>query len=134
MEIALNYWTLSAGILSGLLIFVHIFGGGPEIHNPMLESDLPQSIKSVWSVVWHAITLLLILGTIVLVYAALYPGQINSAVVLICAMYFGFALLFVAYGIVQLGSVIIMPQWIAFGLIALLAGIGLRGNGVIMLG
>ena len=59
MEGGMNYWILATSGLTFLTMGVHVFAGGPEVHKPMLRSELPRGIKAVVSVIWHGITAIL---------------------------------------------------------------------------
>jgi len=122
----MNYWIIAAGLVSGLTVVAHIFGGGPEILQPMLQSELSLYLKTVWRVVWHGISAILIIGTAGLIYGGIRPEKSKAAVALISVQYVGFSVLFLYYGITELGALWPMPQWMSFTLMPVLAGIGLR--------
>ena len=122
----MDYWNLTAAGLSLVLVGAHVIGGGKDVHEPMLGSDMGKVLKAYTSILWHAVTVVLIIGTLALLGAAM--GEAKFAWVIV-AQYLGFAGLFLFYGIVRLKSIWIMPQWIAFILIAALAGIG-AGSGI----
>jgi len=119
----MNYWILAATALSALLLVAHVFGGGKEVHVPMLESGLNRLLKAYTSVIWHAITAILAIGTGALLWAAL--GRGSGMALVIALQYLAFVGLFLAYGISRLKSVWVMPQWTAFLLISTLTGVGL---------
>ena len=119
----MNYWILAASALSALLVVAHVFGGGKEVHVPMLKSDLSRLLKAYTSVIWHAITAILAIGTVALLWAAL--GAEKGMAMIIAFQYLAFVGLFLAYGILRLKSIWIMPQWTAFLMISVLTGVGL---------
>ncbi len=123
----MNYWLLSAGITALLLDLVHIFLGGREIHRPMVAAHWPEPAKAIWSVVWHAVTALIALGGVALIVAAVLPDQALALAALPIALFLAFAGLFIGYGLIRLGTVRILPQWIAFLGISALGLIGLAG-------
>ncbi len=122
----MNKLILSAGMLSVLTLFAHVFGGGPEIHAPVLESDLPLELKAVLSVIWHAVTVVLVINSVALFLAAKSKGGEKMLVLLVSGQYLAFAALFVFYGITHLGTLLPMPQWGVFLLMPALALTGLR--------
>jgi len=122
----MNKLVLSAGMLSVLTLFAHIFGGGPEIHVPVLESDLPLELKTILSVVWHAVTAVLVINSVALFLAARSKSVEKMLVLFVSSQYLVFAALFVFYGITHLGTLIPMPQWSVFLLMPALALAGLR--------
>ena len=121
----MNVWLALAALFSLITCGVHVFAGGPEIHNPMLQSSLHPVVKGVWSVVWHAGTAIIFLNA-----AAFLIAAQNPASALVISLYpilisLAFTVLFLFYGVKRLGSVWPMPQWTAFALIAALAVAGL---------
>ncbi len=122
----MNKLILSAGILSVLILFAHIFDGGPKIHAPVLESDLSRALKAVLSVVWHAVTAVLAINSVALFLAAKSKGAEKMLVVFVSIQYLAFAALFIFYGITHLGTLLSMPQWGVFLLMPALALAGLR--------
>jgi hypothetical protein len=127
MEDHMNVWLLSSGIAALLLDLVHIFPGGREIHRPMVASHWPEPAKAIWSVVWHAITALLAFGGIALIVAAVLPDYALAIAALPIALFLAFAALFIAYGLIRLGTVRVLPHWVAF---LAISGLGLIGLAV----
>lgn len=122
----INYWLLASGALAFVTTAVHVLAGGPEVLDPVRESALDPVVISVVSVIWHAITLFLSLTGCVLLRAAFRSdaGQVH----LVSLLQVGFAGLFVYYGLTDLGTLWLMPQWTIFLLIPLVSEIGLRRN------
>lgn len=110
-----------AATLSALTCAVHIVYGGAKVHRPVLTSNAPRLAQGVISVVWHGITALLLLNAVALLYAAQDPGRAKPMALLIAAQYFAAAALSFIYGILGFGSVLVMPHWTAFLVMALLA-------------
>jgi len=121
----MNKLVLSAGMLSVLTLFAHVFAGGPEIHVPVLESDLPLELKAIFSVVWHAVTAVLVINSAALFLAAGSKSIEKILVLFVSSQYLVFAALFVFYGITHLGTLLPMPQWSVFLLMPALALAGL---------
>jgi len=121
----MNIAIAAAAALSLLTLIAHVFGGGPEIMTPVLASELTLYLKAIMLVIWHAITIILIVNSLALAYAAIKPDQRQALVTIISAQYVLWGALFVYYGLSMLGSLWPMPQWIAFFLIPALAIFGL---------
>ncbi|MDP3196813.1 hypothetical protein [Tabrizicola sp.] len=121
----MNVWLLAAGVAALVLDLVHIFPGGREIHRPMVAAHWPEPAKAVWSVVWHAATAFMALGGLALIAAGLFPDQALAIAALPVALFLSTAILFLFYGIKRLGTVWILPQWVAFLGISALAVAGL---------
>ncbi len=122
----MNKWILAAAALSGLTVVAHVFGGGPEFHGPLLESELSDHVKAGFSIIWHFTTLAMTINTALLIFGARNPTGGRAVVWGVIAQYFAFALLFLFYGLTRLGNMTELPQWTAFLLMAILAGIGLK--------
>lgn len=101
-----------AAVLMFITVFVHIFMGGPEIYYPMLAIVDPDLLHAFVSVLWHAVTVVLICITGALVYLSYRPNQ--ALAVTVSAIQIGFAGLFIYYGLTELGSLSPMPQWSIF--------------------
>lgn len=125
MTKAFNKTLAAAGFLTIAYCGVHVFAGGPEVHEPALASDLPPLVKGVFSVVWHTITAFMLLNGLALAWLALRSDQ-TALGWLVIAQFTAFGGMFIAYGLARFGDLITMPQWTGFWLIAGLAAWGLR--------
>ncbi|SFK24844.1 hypothetical protein SAMN04488518_103243 [Pseudovibrio ascidiaceicola] len=125
----MNKWLFASGILSLLLMLVHVFLGGPEIHDPVLGSTLNPRVIAVLSVVWHGITVVMLVNGVLLLAAAYRPYLVIGVVWVVIGQYGGFALLFIFYGLSHLGNLMAMPQWVAFTIIAGCVAMGMRRAG-----
>lgn len=114
----------SAALVSGLTLIAHFFGGGPEYHTTAWLSDMSIDQKTIYSLLWHAITALLLVNTVALVIAARGVYQ-RPLVLLVVAQYLAIGGLFIFFGLQNLGTIWQQPQWIAFTLISALAMFGL---------
>lgn len=118
----MSKWIVAAAGLMAVTVVAHVFGGGPEVNDIVSASSLPQTVRSLSSVVWHGITLMLVLATLALAYLARHE---NFALeVFLAAWQLGVAALFIGYGLTQLGTLWLMPQWIVFIAIPLLTYVG----------
>ena len=103
---------LVAALLMFITAGIHVFAGGPEIMTPIRKSDLSKPVKAVSDVIWHAITVILLVMAVGLAWLAFAPNL--PLLWMICALQIGFAGLFIVYGIRQLGNLRQMPQWLVF--------------------
>lgn len=101
-----------------LTTLVHAFVGGPEVYAPVRISALDPLTRSVTSVVWHVVTAQLALLAVGLYWVSAHRNPALEA--MIGAMQLSFVVLFIGYGLGDLGSLWMMPQWTIF-----LAGLGL---------
>lgn len=111
-----NSPVLFAGLMTALTFLVHVFVGGPELYAPLRASALSIVSLSTWSVVWHFVSVQLLLLAAALFY--LTRNRNAGLFNFVLATTIGFALLFIGYGIIDLRSVLLMPQWIAFVVVA----------------
>ena len=121
----LNRWLLAAGLLSLGTSAIHVFSGGPAIMDPVRMAPLSEDVQATLLVVWHAVTVVLVANGVAGVAAA-FDRRLRPIVVLGTLQYVGFILLFVAVGLIQFQSVMVMPQWFIFSALAALAVLGLR--------
>lgn len=121
----MNPWLMTAGAAALVLDLVHIFPGKRAIHRPMVASRWPDPAKAVWSVVRHAATAVMALGGLALIAAGLVPDLALALAALPVALFLSFAVLFLVYGVKRLGTVWVLPQWLAFLAISALALVGL---------
>lgn len=117
--------TAAAGLMATTCL-VHVFAGGPEIHHPIQDSDLPVELRAISAVIWHAVTLILAAFSAVLFWLAIRDNAALAYLTIVVQL--GFAGLFLFYGLTMLGSPWSMPQWIAFLLIPALTLLGMKGR------
>lgn len=119
---------LLAAIISTITIGLHIVGGGKEVHEPILDANLTTILKAYTSILWHAVTVVLIINSVALFCAAFKPIRFQSLSFLIALQYLAFAGLFIFYGFSKLGTLFLMPQWTIFITIAALILFGCRNR------
>lgn len=120
----INKTIATAGILSAILTAIHIFGGGADVHAPILSSQLDPLLKGYSSVLWHGITASLAICSVILLLAAKRQNERELLTWIVIAQFAGFALIFAFYGITRFGTLFLMPQWIAF---LIIIGVSLGG-------
>lgn len=120
----MNPWYFAAAVMMFATSGLHVFGGGPEIHVPIQNSELAIELRAISAVLWHAVTVILVVFTAGYLWSARMGGR--SIVALMGVTQVGFAGLFVYYGTTLLGSVWPMPQWIIFLSVPLVSFIGMR--------
>lgn len=113
-----------AAAASGATALIHVFGGGPEIHEPIQASELAPLLKGISAVIWHAITAILVVNAFALLWCARDPNRPLEVTIL--AVQLSFIGLFWFYGLTMFGTLMQMPQWILFGGISILIVAGWR--------
>lgn len=109
---AYNLWLIAAAALMSLTFVIHVFAGGADIYTPLRNADLGLELKSTLSVVWHAVSLILILFAASLFWLSKNYSPPLACLVGLCQ--FGFVLLFIGYGVYDTGTLTILPQWTIF--------------------
>lgn len=127
MSRPLSYPTAIAAILMAVTLGIHLFMGGPEVHEAMVASLPVPGLKAFASILWHAVSVNLLVFTFALASLARHPNRALEAT--LAATQIGFAALFLAYGAMVLGTVWPMPQWIIFLGIPALTRFGQRRFG-----
>lgn len=123
-----NYWMAAASLLLCVTAAVHVFLGGPEIHHVVQATDaLPIEIRAISAVLWHAVTVVLLVLATGCLWLIGHPNPPLANVMI--AVQLGFAGLFVFYGMARLQTLWIMPQWIIFLLIPAVMGLGMLRQG-----
>ncbi len=122
----MNKWIFAAGVLSSLTFAVHVFAGGPDVHEPLLATDLSASLKTYISMLWHGVTAVLLINSAALFAAAFHRHLERSLVWPVILQYIAYAVLFVGYGLSYLGTVWTTPQWVVFLVISMLGVAGLH--------
>lgn len=117
---------LLAAVISTITIGLHVYGGGKEVHQPILSANLTTILKAYTSILWHAVTVVLAINSAGLILLAFKPFQFKGLGLLISLQYLAFAGLFIFYGISKLGTLFSMPQWIIFIILAALTLFGTR--------
>ncbi len=104
------YLCLSA-LMAGI-VAVHVFLGGPQYAEPFLDDLSTPDLRAMSQVLWHAVTLSLIL--VALAYLWLGFHRNPALFVFTSALQFGWAGLFLFYGATHLGELATQPQWVLF--------------------
>ncbi|MCD7060223.1 hypothetical protein [Pelagibacterium xiamenense] len=116
------FFALTA-ILCGLVVPMHVFGGGPEFPDIVIASGLDGKQSAMYMILWHAVTVLLIGSTIVYAAAA-RSARFRAAVLVVNGQFCAIAVLFLAYGMMDLGSIWVLPQWVLFFALAAISAPG----------
>lgn len=120
-----NKLLATAGVLSLILTAVHVFGGGADVHVPLLESNAADVVKGFASVVWHGVTVALLMCSVLLFMAARHEAYRTMLTGIVIVFYLAFAGLFMVYGILRFGTVFLMLPWIGFLVVVGVAALGL---------
>ncbi|PIE11199.1 MAG: hypothetical protein CSA72_03515 [Rhodobacterales bacterium] len=118
----MRLFTPLAAALMALTTAAHVFGGGPEIMDPVAASALTAQVQSVLWVVWHGITTVLVVMTMALAYLSRHDvPALRITCFTICLAFAG---LFVVAATGVPNGFAILPQWAIFTVLAVLVGLG----------
>lgn len=123
-----NKWLVSAALLSFAATALHLLVGTPELMEPLYSSNTPAVSKATAEVMWNGIALLCVVAGVALLYASFTPKVAIEVCAAIITIFIGMTMLFVLTGHSRFGEFSSLPQWQFFGLLPLLAIIGLLRN------
>ena len=126
----MNKWIAATAALATATFFIHVIGGGAEVHEPFLQSELSTLFKTWASVLWHAISLNLLVNAIALIVVLFKPEFMRPIAVMVLAQYLTYVGLFLFYGLTQNESLFVMPQWTIFLCLSATCVMGLRSKAV----
>jgi hypothetical protein len=118
-------FVFAALVLAAAMVAVHVAVGGRLIARPLLASDLEPLPRMTLYLCWHGITI--VLAALALGFAdGLFWRKRKDAVIVSTVLAVAFFVLgwgyIAAFGL----SPLALPQWIAFGPMALCGWLGLR--------
>ena len=121
----MNLWLLISGVLMAGILVLHIFAGGRENVRPLLKSsELPLVARMTLYMAWHMVSAAIGSMAIILLAASFRPEFQSLA--------FGAVVLSFSFGLVSVGvtltkrlPVSVLPQWVLFLPVAILAYMGL---------
>ncbi|MEV0342503.1 hypothetical protein AB0H49_26085 [Nocardia sp. NPDC050713] len=123
----MNGWLLGAGIAAAAVAAVHVIAGHVDPVRPLLDSALPDVPKRTMHVVWHWVSVDLVLTAITLIVLAVAEPSGTELVALLTALHFAaYSVVFVVIAAALPGPrrLLRLPQWILLAPIALLALVG----------
>lgn len=112
----MRYPTLAAATVMAATTQLHVIGGGAEFYQPIQTSAMEPPLRAISAVLWHAVTLLLAVQAVALVWLARHPDRAMAT--LLVAIQICFAGLFLFYGQTMLGTVWTLAQWTIFTILA----------------
>ena len=74
MKIKNIYWII-AGVINLLTAFLHLIGGQMSLVDPLSKSNLELQVKTELLGVWHMVTVMLFMSSIVLLMFGLKPKE-----------------------------------------------------------
>lgn len=119
----MNYFTGVAAFHIGLTAAIHLFAGTGDIVFPIMQVEtLHPEIRAIAMVLWHMVSLILLLSTLAIGYFARNSNHALSWPII--ASQFGFAFIFVFYNITHFAALFVMPQGTVFVLCPVLMILG----------
>ncbi len=125
-----NRLLFTSALLSAFTACLHTIAGTIEIHTPLLNSEIPNSIALLLYVCWHLVTVTLILSSVALFWISPKNRSIqNFALPLfigILWVLFGIVFIVVAVYFGGIRTLIVLPQWTLLLPIGFLAIFGIE--------
>ena len=121
----MNYWLVSASVLSFIICLLHIFGGGPTTVPHLIEkSDQPGGVCRMTAYyAWHMVTITIAAQAVAFAMAARSPASNDLALFAASG-----ALLFTIWSLMMIAihklKPLLFPQWILFLPVAIVGFIG----------
>ena len=122
----MNYWMGSAAALMAATLGLHVIGGTPEVMAPLDAEALPELLAAFTWVFWHFISFWLFASTLALGWLSMRANRPLAAFV--ATLHLGAAAIFLWVGIDQLGTPMLMLQWVIFLAIPAVMVPGIRAN------
>lgn len=121
---AMNTFLILAAASSALVCLLHIFGGGPQVVEPLLKSEMDDVPKYLNYYCWHLVTLTLVVMTIGFTLASLNPIEVLLAL-LMTLLAGSFVIWSLGLALWKRQSLWDMPQWLLFLPVAAFGALGL---------
>lgn len=126
--VIVNKPLLAAALAALVFLVLHLWLGEIRYHQPALASNMTAEQKGLYTVLWHAISIIIALSAGAFFAAARRPA-IRPAAWLALIQFCLFMVLDLAVGLFRLGAPWPLIQWLIILPIVLLAGWGLLGPG-----
>lgn len=126
----LRRWPLlSAAAVLCFTCYIHVFLGGPEIIGLIQgQSTLPAVVIGVATVLWHNVTLEVLMSVAALLYLARHADSAGALFWLVFANQAKIVALFLFYNFKLFRNSTEMPQWTLFLVVMILMLISLGGG------
>ena len=128
----MNYYFLTAGIISMFAVIGHFTIGRTDFLEPVLNSDIDEIPKKVMHSIFHYLSVYMILTTILLLLFAIDSHALfenhSDVAILIAISYVGFAVTQIIVAVTSSikGGIFRLFQWIFWMLIAVLSLAGVQ--------
>ncbi|MFN3606773.1 MAG: hypothetical protein ACK4SS_06185, partial [Cypionkella sp.] len=123
----MNKTMAAAAVLSAATFCLHVIDGGADVHTPIQTSDLEASLRAISAVIWHFVSLILLLQSVAFWVLTKRPNW--ELAWFLTAIQFGFGALFIYYGLTMLESIWTKPQRVVFNWIGVLSHLGQKNKG-----
>ncbi|WP_067833819.1 hypothetical protein [Nocardia lijiangensis] len=120
----MNVWLMAAGVAAAAVAAVHVVAGHVDPVRPLLDSALPDVPKRTLHVVWHWVSVDLVLAALTLIVLAAAEPVGTELVALLTAIHFAaYTVVFVVIAAVLPGPwrLLRLPQWMLLAPIAVLS-------------
>ncbi|MBW1601545.1 hypothetical protein JJV70_05365 [Streptomyces sp. JJ66] len=109
----MNGWLFAAGSLAAATTLIHVIAGGRDVVRPLLGSSMEAEPRRTLHVVWHFVTVDLLLSAVALIVLALRAEPNVPLALFIAAHYVAYTAAFLV-GTLTVGwsrPLLRLPQW-----------------------
>ncbi len=121
-----NLFLIISGLLNLFTFLLHVIGGQISLINPLLNSNLKIQVKTELVGVWHMVTIILFVTSVILLYFGFKQSKksFNELLSFIGYLYVFFSVPFILISIVY--GLLVPQWWILLLSIGILTIIGLK--------
>jgi hypothetical protein len=120
-----NLFLIISGLINLFTFLLHVIGGQISLINPLLDSNLELQVKTELLGVWHMVTIILFITSIILLYWGFKQNK-KSNIELLSFIGYLYILFSVPFVIISIIYGLLVPQWILLLPIGILTIIGIR--------
>jgi hypothetical protein len=120
-----NLFLIISGLINLFTFLLHVIGGQISLINPLLDSNLELQVKTELLGVWHMVTIILFITSIILLYWGFKQNK-KSNIELLSFIGYLYILFSVPFVIISIIYGLLVPQWILLLPIGILTIIGIK--------
>ena len=111
----MNWLLIVAGVLASLTSVIHLFAGGNDVAEPLLDASLKDDVKYALYACWHFVSAFFVTSALSLLGAGfgVLPKE-TGWIIGVSSLWvlFGLVFLFISLWVNNLEGVFRLPQWV----------------------
>jgi len=120
-----NTFLIISGLINLFTFLLHVIGGQISLINPLLDSNLELQIKTELLGVWHMVTIILFVTSIILLYLGFKQNK-KLNIQLLSFIGYLYILFSIPFIIISIIYGLLVPQWILLLPIGVLTIFGIK--------